>query len=150
MENKNEKDTKINNLGSLLRYYREKRDLSLAQMSELTQMSASYLNRIELNKRKNPSISIIMKLSSALNIPIQELLKLFTPEEDINREGVQSIAEILFYNNFSIAGRRVDKNEVEILADTIETIYDFQWEGEDKNKEVMELLNLIDRLKEIA
>ena len=151
MEKGNQKSEKRNNFGNLLLYYREKNGLSLAELSALTKISPSYLNRIELQQRTGISINIIMKLSVALNIPIEELLKIFMPEEKIKRDELQSFGEILFYNKFTICGREIQVEEVEMIVDLIESVYEYIWiEGEKKNKEIEELLNLVDRLKAMS
>lgn len=58
----------------LLREVREKRGLSLAQISKITGISKSHLNYIEKNE-KEPSISMLVRISSALNVDIKDLYK---------------------------------------------------------------------------
>lgn len=151
MEKENRAGINVNDLGSLLKYYRTKKGYSLREMFELTGISASYLNRIELGQRENPSMNIVITLSKKLGIPMVELLKLSMFDESIENVDLQSIGELLLYNKFTIGGKEAEIKEVEIIVDLVESVYDFIWEdGEEKNREIMELLTLIDRIKKIS
>ena len=58
----------------LLKDIRESKGLSLRQLADMTGISKSHLNNIELN-RKEPTISMLVKVSLALEVDIKELYK---------------------------------------------------------------------------
>lgn len=135
-----------NNLGALISEHRKRKKLSLQQLSDRSNLSASYLNQIELNKKRNISISSLIKISDSLSVPISELIKLFKDESNLERE-TQSLGELLICNSFTVANKRISIAEKEIAIDILETIFDFDWvDREARNKEIMELLTLLDNL----
>ncbi|GAW91066.1 helix-turn-helix domain-containing protein [Calderihabitans maritimus] len=60
-------------LGSKIRDFRKERGLTLAQLGEKINVSASYISSIERDLKK-PTIPMLKKISDALNIPITYLL----------------------------------------------------------------------------
>ena len=56
-------------IGDKIRETRKKNGLSLADLAERIGVSDSYLSQLERNN-VDPSISVLRKLSSALNVPI--------------------------------------------------------------------------------
>ncbi|MBU5436391.1 helix-turn-helix domain-containing protein [Tissierella sp. MSJ-40] len=62
-------------LGDRIKFFKDKKQLSTKQLSELTGLTAAYLSMIENNKRTNPSKETIEKLANALEVPIEELFK---------------------------------------------------------------------------
>lgn len=59
----------------LLKEIRKKKGVSLQQLAKITGISTSHLNYIEKNE-KEPSISILVRISIALNVDIKELYKI--------------------------------------------------------------------------
>lgn len=59
----------------LLKEIRKEKGVSLKQLAKITGISASHLNYIEKNE-KEPSISILVRISVALNVDIKELYKI--------------------------------------------------------------------------
>ena len=60
-------------LGSLLRAQRTAADLSLRQLSELTDVSNAYLSQLERGLHE-PSLSVLHAITSALEVPLGSLL----------------------------------------------------------------------------
>ena len=58
----------------LLKDIRKSKGLSLRQLEEMTGISKSHLNNIELND-KEPTISVLVKIARALEVDIKELYK---------------------------------------------------------------------------
>ena len=57
-----------------VRYYRKKCRLTQEQLAELSDLSISYIKQIESGKEyKNVSLTVMLKISKALNISINEL-----------------------------------------------------------------------------
>lgn len=61
------------NLGRAIKLCRTQRELTQAELAERTSLSVSYLSLIEKNKR-NPSISTVTTIASALRVPLNVLI----------------------------------------------------------------------------
>ena len=59
----------------LLYEVRKEKGYSLQQLSNLTGISTSHLNYIEKNE-KEPTISVLVRIATALNVKIEELYKI--------------------------------------------------------------------------
>lgn len=58
-------------VGKRIRYFREKKNITVNKLANLAGVSQSYLRSIEMDE-KNPTIEFISILCNALNITIQE------------------------------------------------------------------------------
>lgn len=56
-----------------VRKIREEKGMTLVKLSELSGVSVGYLCHLEKGSRKNPSIGIMEKISTALNKSITEI-----------------------------------------------------------------------------
>ncbi|RKQ16444.1 helix-turn-helix domain-containing protein [Ureibacillus endophyticus] len=68
-------DLFIEGFANELRRKREEQSLSFNQLAEKSSVSASFIMRLEKDKRKNASIEVIFKLSNALGIEIGKLVE---------------------------------------------------------------------------
>ena len=60
-----------------IRYYRKLRKLTQEQLAEQTDLSTSYIKQIESGKMyKNISLTVMLNLSKALDVPITELFQI--------------------------------------------------------------------------
>ncbi len=59
----------------LLKEIRKEKNYTLAQLSKKSGISTTHLNDIE-NKVKEPSFSMMVRLSYALNVPLDKLYKI--------------------------------------------------------------------------
>lgn len=99
---------------------REKKGFSLKKLADMTDTSASYLNRLERYERRNPSFSLFILLSEALEIDLWELLHIAIEEKEAETQSVESI---LLQNNFSIRGvNNVSIDAKTCFADIIDMI----------------------------
>ena len=58
-----------------IRYYRRKKGLTQEMLAEKAELSISYIKQIESCKEyKNVTLTSILKLSKALDIPVNELI----------------------------------------------------------------------------
>lgn len=64
-----------------LKYIRELKNISLYKLSKISTVSRSYLSELESKTRSNPSMTVLYKISIALDINIKDLF--YTPR-DIN------------------------------------------------------------------
>lgn len=134
--------------GAALRYHRNLKKISLARLGELTNVSPSYINRIETGQRKAPSFPIIKKLAEALEISISDLIGSEDDLEDGNDEPL-SLASAIYNKNIYITDKEeiLNKEEKEALIDIITYIYKVEWK-EDKHKEMLEIYEKIDNIKD--
>jgi XRE family transcriptional regulator, master regulator for biofilm formation len=61
-------------IGNRIQQLRKEKNLSLSQLAEKTNISKSYLSSIERNIQVNPSIEILVKIASALDIEVEMLI----------------------------------------------------------------------------
>ncbi|EES5384844.1 helix-turn-helix transcriptional regulator [Escherichia coli] len=87
-------------IGSTIKLCREARKLTLQELSDRTDLTKSYLSRIENNQR-DPTITALEKISLALHIPINIIILLSESEEtndefsDINHMLKKTIMDTL-------------------------------------------------------
>lgn len=70
------------NLGKAIKLCRTQRNMSLAELAELANISDSYISLLERNKR-NPNLSTVQAVASALNVPFSILIFLASDQEDL-------------------------------------------------------------------
>ena len=85
-------------IGSVLRQAREVRQLSAGDVARAAGISAAYLNRLENDAVKKPSPHVLHKLSEALNVPYNDLLRLsgYPLPHEPDRDPLHSIGSALF------------------------------------------------------
>ncbi len=92
----------MENFGSYLRELREKRGLSLRELSRLAKVATGYLSQVEREKRKPPTPAILKKLAPILEITARELMaKAGYLEEETSqteREIIESAFEFLTHH----------------------------------------------------
>ncbi|TMU84055.1 helix-turn-helix domain-containing protein [Bacillus sp. BHET2] len=106
-------------VGDKIKKYREKKRMSIIELSNRAGISKSYLSSIERGIQKNPSIQILDKLSAALGVSLNQVLDC---QPDIDEEWIQLVRmaieegltkqEFLEYIQF-IQFKRVNNSEVQ-------------------------------------
>jgi len=66
-------------LGARLTDLRERSDLSLGDLAEITGVSKGYLSQLERGEKANPSVDVLGKLAQGLGTQVSELLGEETP-----------------------------------------------------------------------
>lgn len=134
------------NFGMLLRHYRTRvKDITLKELSEASQLSESYINRLENGERKAPTVTTAMRLADALDIPISVLTA--TIFQRTEGEIQNTLSDVLIQNNYAINDRALSKNAKEILVNINEFIIECKW-GPEKVKDLFLLSEMLDDLKE--
>lgn len=57
----------------VIKKIRENKNISLYKLSKMTELSRTYLRKIENNINTNPTISVLEKIASALDVNIKDL-----------------------------------------------------------------------------
>ncbi|MGE6630133.1 HTH-type transcriptional regulator SlrR [Bacillus sp. NPDC077027] len=60
-------------IGKVIRIYRKRKGYSINQLAEDAKVSKSYLSKIERGVHQNPSVQFLRKVSSTLEVDLQEL-----------------------------------------------------------------------------
>lgn len=64
-----------NNLGTLIKNKRIENNLTQQELADMIEVSKSYINKIEHNNTKQPSLNILSGLSTALKIDYMDLIE---------------------------------------------------------------------------
>jgi len=136
------------NFGSMLRHLREERGLSLAELGEITGVSASYINRIELGERNAPSYPIIEKLAKGLDVSISTLMNAAGLPDSVKNKEAKTLTELIFSNNICLkeGEQGINVTTKRQLAEIIEYIIDMEWK-DNKHVEMVKLIELLDEFK---
>ena len=70
-----------NNLGRVIRFERERRQLSQEALSELAGMNRSFIGEIERGEA-TPTIVTLQKIASALGLKLSELIQRYEEESE--------------------------------------------------------------------
>lgn len=132
--------------GPLLRQLRQQRNLSLANLEKMTDVSASYLNSIENGSRKAPSIGMIEALSKALDVDKNILLSA-TYVTDTKEKTSVDIYDLLRFNDFTIKNHSVSETDKIFFINILTEIDKSQWNSEAKLNDNLKIMNMIDKYK---
>jgi len=127
--------------GQWLEIERRKQGLSLAELGAKSDLSASYLSRLEKNTRGIPTVDILRQLSKGLNIPFYQILSHATEESD----EIPSFSDLIENNEFKFRESTASSSERNGIISLISHIEKIP-KGELHMHDVMELLKIIAEL----
>ncbi|MCM3600547.1 helix-turn-helix domain-containing protein [Robertmurraya korlensis] len=113
-------------IGKNIYQIRKRKGLSLSELAERAKISKSYLSNIERNLNQNPSINMIEKIASVLDVDMQVLLYSNTngdPRTTLEREWIDFVQQL--------KDSGIEKEQIEEYKTLIEFI---QWKNE-KNED---------------
>lgn len=61
--------------GKNIKFIRESKNIGVNELSRLSGVNASYISALERDEKKNPSVAILEKLATALEVSIDEIMK---------------------------------------------------------------------------
>jgi len=147
-ENEREELSVSEKFGLLLRHYRKLRNLSLKDLESISGVSSGHIHRLESGER-NPSIQKILQLSKALRIPDSTLIAtIIKSPEEVGGEESLSLSELLIRNNYFVGSRPLSMDAKQLLIQIVEYVAEAEWSPRSKMREMYELSELIDQLKE--
>ncbi len=135
------------NFGSIIRYLREKQGYSLKDLEDMTDISPSYINRLENGARACPSYPIVEKLAKALNADVTELLEI--AEISMNNGEVKFLGEIILSGDCRLSDRIATKEQKEKLVAIVDEIIYCEWK-DDIISDLSEIGKLINEFKMIS
>ncbi|MBD8034596.1 helix-turn-helix domain-containing protein [Solibacillus merdavium] len=131
--------------GKMLKSLRKKRGLTLADLSDLSGISISYLNRLEKGERKSPGFTKILKLAKVLKVDPASLVG-----SDLNMsDKPMSISELLFSTQIEHNDEILTASQKELLVEIIETVLLVKFEGTGVINDLQQIAELISELKEL-
>lgn len=134
--------------GILIRHYRMKvKDLSLKQLEEMSQVSSSYINRLERGEKTSPSLPVVFSLAESLEIPYSVLMATIFQKTDDKKQGQPSISDVLIQSNFALNDQALSKEARSILITINEFLVDCKWDTGSKVKELYMLSEMLDEFK---
>ncbi|MDV2581674.1 helix-turn-helix domain-containing protein [Alkalibacillus haloalkaliphilus] len=160
--------TEDNKLGQLIKRERMDKGWSLAELAaEMgNSVDRSYLWRIEKGEKKNPSLSIILKLIRTLDIDLAEFLALYGMEGILSSVKVINESDFTFedlYRNHKLnwsnqnqlnekkIKHQIDQTEKEHLIAINNKIYSAAFKGEhdyELTSIISEIESLVDKIKQ--
>lgn len=128
-----DKEDDIENiLGEIVKKERMKKRYSLKDLENISGISASYLNRIELGERHRITLPVIVKIAKALDIDMNMLLsklKIINPTDTSGNKEVSDFETLILNNNFYIRDKDilVTKEEKQKIIEFINYVLDCKW-----------------------
>lgn len=138
--------------GDYIKGLRKAKNWSLKDLENRTQVTASYIHRLESGSRKTPSIPIAEKLARGLEVPVHEFLaklKLFEGDADDVKEVLIGLPELLALNSFTINGKKASKVQKEAITNLMNEILSASWTPDTMLKEQHEIIKLVDIFKKL-
>lgn len=86
---------------------RESKNISIRKLASLTNMSKTYLNDLENNKRVNPTIRILSDIAEALEVNIKDLFYTELDIDDLKEEMYRRIDEYGLNSNEAMEISRI-------------------------------------------
>lgn len=115
---------KIDDLGNFLKSKRKERSLTITYVANGCDVSPGYISRIEKNS-STPSLETLMRLSEILGFELESIVD---TRLDLNK--TYDIVDLLKTYRFTYQDRVLSKFEAEKIIDTIQAIYDMDWNNE--------------------
>ena len=104
-------------LGDIIREYRLKNDMSMGDFAKKSGISKPYVSMLESNKNSRdgksivPSITTLQKVSRAVNVSLNDLLRMLDEDQSINLKpdilDSDQIALLTGYNLLNDSGKKV-------------------------------------------
>ncbi|MCG5252478.1 helix-turn-helix domain-containing protein [Brevibacillus agri] len=136
------------NFGIMLRHYRIKvKDMTLKELAEASQLSESYINRLERGEKVRPSVPTVLRLADALDIP-HSVLMATTFQSSVENNAPMTLADVLIQNNYMINERTLSKEAKALLVKINEFLVQCPWSPQSKVKDLYALSEMVDEFKE--
>ncbi|GMA64161.1 helix-turn-helix transcriptional regulator [Alicyclobacillus fastidiosus] len=126
-------------VGARIRHLRKQLNLSLKDLERLTGVSPSYINRLENNTRKAPSVPIIYKLAPVLGVSPQELMEMSEAEQ---RE--KDVIELILTHHYTLCnGIQATQAMKDSLAELLQTVMSSDLDGKNKVRDTIVIVEKV-------
>ncbi|MGX9757667.1 helix-turn-helix domain-containing protein [Clostridioides difficile] len=137
--------------GDWIKKLRNEKQLTFKELGALSDVSSSYICRIEDGDKRAPSMSVACALSDALGQDRSELYKIlnvYPLSENIKYNppsgNVDELEDLLKNNDFLIYGEPATKKQKDSLIKLIEQIVETEWKDETKLDGLFKIKEYID------
>lgn len=132
------------NLGRVVRLYREQKNMTLRDLAKASEVSPSYINKIENGKRQTVSLPVLKKIAKGLEQDPEIFIRIVTGNESKR----PSLVQILESENFTLDGHEINSSERAALVSMIKVILDANFK-ENSHIDSIEVINAVSRFKAI-
>ena len=102
----------------LLRKLRLAKGYSLQQLAQRSNVTVSYLSRLENGVRKTPTFSVLQHIAEGLDVDVNVLLGLDGKDTD----GPLTLEKLFFTNEIEFEGELLSADQKEILLDILQEV----------------------------
>lgn len=110
------KDIDYVSIGNMIRKYRKNKNLTLLQLSEMIDVSESFIGQIERGKNK-PSLETIINIANALDVSVDDLLYRNLNSQNTNNLFLQKVGELT---------KNLSPRKKEIILQSIELFNNYE------------------------
>lgn len=82
-------------IGERVKKLRLEKKMSLSELADQAGVAKSYLSSLERNLQTNPSIQFLEKISSVLNVPVDQLIYEQTNKEDLDNDWMKLVKDAM-------------------------------------------------------
>ncbi|WP_134687202.1 helix-turn-helix domain-containing protein [Brevibacillus migulae] len=115
-------------IGDIIRKYRERANLSITQLANLSGLSKGAVSKIERGDTKRPEMHTIKAIKNVLDIPYQEIVEHYITVEERVDVLLDLLLEAIQFSDAALASKVAAKFLVSSREDTyslLERLYDF-------------------------
>jgi transcriptional regulator with XRE-family HTH domain len=149
-DNKKELLEVTENFGILLKYFRELRGYSLKDLESISNVSASYIFRLENGNRKAPSLPKVFALAEALKITYFKLFETAMALASQDQEETVSLQELLIQNDYVVNQKAISREVKVTLVKIFDTIAESDWNEKSKWQVMFRVGELIEEFKRLT
>jgi len=122
------------NFGLIIQKYRKEKGLSLSSLESMSNVSASFINRIERNERNGIAFDKTIRIADCLGIPYSLLISCAFSKAKLEgcENEVLSLSDIFIQNEFKISEEVVSIESKVTLIDIINHIFECSWDNKTK------------------
>lgn len=85
----------MDKIGTRIKQLRQSKNISLSELAEAAGVAKSYLSNVEREIQSNPSIQVIEKIASSLQVPINDLLFGEQENKELDHEWVELVRDAM-------------------------------------------------------
>lgn len=143
-----QKDTRnvSQDFGPYIKHLRHSKGLTLKEVAQVANVSASYISRLEKGERLAPSFPMLEALAKCYSIAVTELCKIALQEKDDFEES-DSFEALLYSNQFTVAGKEADTQVKQQIAMLVSKVA--QMDLDNEYQEIGAIMQNIKELKEL-